>query len=405
MTRLAAVVLFLGAFAAADTRVRVHVKPEKGARVSEPVTFSVELMTTRWFASGPRLPELDVSGAIVRRLSSFGINGTVEIDGKQYTTQTWEYTIYPQRAGRFEIPALEVRIFPAGEGGAAKPVDATTSSLSFEVDPLPGGVALSAPAFLASQSYEPAEGKGLIVGGSLTRTITLKTEGAPAMLIPPLGASEAEDGMSAYPNAPEVNDKINRGVINGTRVEQVSYLFEKPGKYRFPEIRIPWWNIKTKEIETATLPGLDVEVAPNPELASARDVTVEQGDDAKPGGSAWWIVLVPAALLALFLALRKPVLRFRDRWAASEPAAFAALERAQGSRPTYLALGAWLARAGLEPDADLRCEADALGDHLYGNGGHWDHAALIAAARALRGRARRATRARAAALPPLNPTG
>ena len=402
MTRLAAVVLFFSAFAAADTRVRVRVKPQEGARVGEPVTLSVELMTTKWFASGPRLPELEVPGAIVRRLSSFGINGTAEIDGTQYTSQIWEYTIYPQRSGTFEIPALNVRFFPAGEGGKAEPVDAATSVLSFEVDPLPGGAALSAPAFLASQSYDPADGKGLMVGGSLTRTITLKCEGAPAMLIPPLGASGA-DGMTAYPKSPTVEDKINRGVIRGTRVESVSYVFEKPGKYRFPEIRIPWWNIKTKKIETATLPGLDVEVAPNPDLASAQDVAAEQGNDAKRGGSAWWIVVVPVALLALILALRKPLLRFRDRWAASEPAAFAALERAHGAHPTYLALGAWLARAGLEPDSDLRGEADALGDHIYGDRGNWDHAALIAAAKALRRRARRATLARGVALPPLNP--
>jgi hypothetical protein len=385
--------LALSAIAAADSRVRVSVQPAKGARVGEPVTFTVELMTTRWFSAGPRLPELDVAGAVVRRLSSFGINGTADIGDTQYTTQAWEYTIYPQRAGAFEIPALRVRMFPAGR----QPVDATTEPARFEVEALPGGAALSAAAFTADQSY--ARGDELRVGDALTRTVTLSAEGTPAMLLPPLGAPEAE-GMTAYPKGPSVTDTINRGAIRGVRVEETSYVFERPGAYRFPEIRISWWNSRTKAIETVTLAGFDVEVAPNPDLAPAADAPPAAVEET---GFAWWIVVAPALLFALLLSLRGPVLRFRERWAMSESASFQALRRARDPHATYLALGAWLARAGLEPDAALRAEVDALGDHCYGRGGSWDRAALLRAAAAVRERARRGIRAARAALPPLNP--
>ena len=103
MIRAAALLLALAATALGDSLVRARVKPESGARVGQPVTLTVDLMTTTWFSRGARLPELDVKGAVVLRLSSFGINGTETVQETAYTVQSWEYTIYPQRAGRFGL--------------------------------------------------------------------------------------------------------------------------------------------------------------------------------------------------------------------------------------------------------------------------------------------------------------
>jgi len=381
--RVVAALLLLTAAVVAESRVRASVKPAAGARVGEPVTLAVELMTTKWFKSGARLPELDVPGAVVRRLSKFGINGTATVDGVDYTTQTWEYTIYPQRAGRFDVPPLTVRMYPAD---AERAVDATTETVRFEIAALPGEAACAAQALDASQVFLPQEGP-YEVGHAVTRTITLRSTGAPGMLLPPLGATDA-DGWTAYPKTPRVDDKIQRGEITGTRIESVTYVFERPGTYRLPEIRIPWWNIAAKRLETVTLTGLEIVVAPSAETA----VAPPPPERSFP----WWLLGLVAALAgAAWLAVK-----LRASWAVSEAATFRAVTHANGAQATYRALGAWLSRTNLRPDAALRRELDALGDHLYGHGGPWDPVALRRAARAIR--RRRAQRPRAG-LPPLNP--
>jgi len=63
-------------------------------------------------------------------------------------------------------------------------------------------------------------------------TLTLKREAGDisAMLLPPLPIYRVE-GLAAYPQAPEINDKTNRGTLTGERSDSIIWVAEKPGDY------------------------------------------------------------------------------------------------------------------------------------------------------------------------------
>lgn len=90
------------------------------------------------------------------------------------------------------------------------------------------------------------------------------------MLIPPT-KFEAADGIAVYPKEPRLDDiKTDRGeFVEGRRVVSATYLIRKDGDYTLPPIEIEWWNLDRRKVETATLPAIHFNAAPNPAANTA----------------------------------------------------------------------------------------------------------------------------------------
>lgn len=65
----------------------------------------------------------------------------------------------------------------------------------------------------------------------------------------------APDGVGIYPDAPLVEDRVERGSVEGVRTDKVTYVFEKPGTYALPALSQPWWDIDDKQAKSETLAG------------------------------------------------------------------------------------------------------------------------------------------------------
>lgn len=76
------------------------------------------------------------------------------------------------------------------------------------------------------------------------------------MAFPPLPVTDL-DGVAAYPKPPVVRDHTERGTFTGTRIDSVTYVCERPGKVTVPALALPWWNVRTRELEKVILPGDD----------------------------------------------------------------------------------------------------------------------------------------------------
>jgi hypothetical protein len=100
----------------------------------------------------------------------------------------------------------------------------------------------------------------LRVGESATRTITIVGEGLQGAQLPPILFTPI-DGLKYYPDQPTIEDQELTDGLVGIRQDSAAVVPVRSGTYQIPEIRIPWWNTKTEQLEYAVLPEREINVA------------------------------------------------------------------------------------------------------------------------------------------------
>jgi hypothetical protein len=74
----------------------------------------------------------------------------------------------------------------------------------------------------------------------------------------------APEGVRVYCDAPQSEDKIERGALTGRRIDRVTYVFETAGTFRLPAISQPWWDLGASRLQTAEGKGVSVSVSAAP---------------------------------------------------------------------------------------------------------------------------------------------
>jgi hypothetical protein len=190
------------------------------------------------------------------------------VNGDTWSTQTREITIYPQRHGEYYIPEISVEISINAENNIIVEGVAETNPQRFIVS-LPDALAdiehfIVSPQVKLEVLTDESDNKSnnYSVGSAITKIITITAESAPAMMIPPLKQDELP-GLSIYQKTPQVFDKSNRGELLGTRIETVTYIFEKEGLYEIPEQIIFWWDSNQSKLQEITIPSQTYSVGKN----------------------------------------------------------------------------------------------------------------------------------------------
>jgi hypothetical protein len=104
--------------------------------------------------------------------------------------------------------------------------------------------------------------ESLKVGDSMIRTVSMTAENTVGMTLPPL-SFEAPEGIRLYPGVPKISERAERGKIEATRTETTTYVLEKEGRYKLPEIEILWWDPQKKKMNKARLPAMEFQVEAN----------------------------------------------------------------------------------------------------------------------------------------------
>ncbi len=180
---------------------------------------------------------------------------------------------------------------------------------------------------------------------------TRKADDIMGMAFPPLRFGEI-DGVGIYPKQPEVKDQSNRGDLSGQRVETVVYVFEREGSVTIPGHIIPWFDLKTEQMNFIKFPSRSLEVSANSALAGRHEQIAEKVESPPfPWRVLGWIVGLSAIIGFL---VHRYGLAFVDVWPrraarieASEAFAFKRLCQAcrnQESQTTANLLGKWLMR-------------------------------------------------------------
>lgn len=217
----------------------------------------------------------DIPDALIKRLGDSTFDK--RINGRRYKVFERKYAIFPQKSGSMEIPpfVIDVQVpsrnrsanFYDPFGTRMENIKLRSESETIQIQEKPASYPDSAvwlPASMVnvreqwSNSY-----KNLKVGESTTITISLVADGLMGEQLPPIELHETQ-GLKYYQGKAEVdNTEANDGII-GTRKESIALIPIQAGEYELPEIRIPWWNIKTEKIEYAHIPAKKITVTESP---------------------------------------------------------------------------------------------------------------------------------------------
>lgn len=242
-----------------------------------------------------------------------GDSSTVKLSESR-SGQAWQglrYTLllYPQIAGRLEVPAFDVRFTArAGFGSEPKAFSFRTEALAVE-SRLPDGAAggellVTTTEFTMDAGWDrPIPDAGslqLLAGDALTLEVRRRAADVPGMVFAPLLAP-AIAGLGVYPESPRVEDSVNRGVLTGTRTDRITFVCEAPGRYEIPEWRFQWWDPERQQLSEKVIPPLQLEVKANPAFGSTAG-PARAADEGNPYGTAFLVLLV---ILILGAALRR----------------------------------------------------------------------------------------------------
>jgi hypothetical protein len=341
--------------------------------VGQKTTLRIEVFAPNYMTAPPELPGFQIHNAVTRQLRNVNVNEQRE--GTSFAGVQFEFTIYPQEPGSYAVTDQKIHVKYAAEPPATREVDVALPPVAFEAF-IPDAAAelrpfLAATKLSVEQTIKRSSDR-LKAGDAVTRTVTIKAEGAPAMLLPP-HQFVAIDGLRLYPAQPALDDRTDgrTDVLTSTRVESATYMVEHPGDYSLPAIDIEWWNVSSGKVEQVHLDAVPFKVVGD---ETARNRAAIDG----PGWSwTWdslvdlvadhWLAAVLVTLIAAALAWFVPGTvrritdyqrRRRKAYLQSEAFAFDRLRRAvrgRDPRTAYFALLDWL------PHLDGASSSDSLG--------------------------------------------
>jgi len=270
--------------------------------LGQKVIMHVDVLAKDSWAQLKKVGDVEVQGAYLLRLETQGTRLSETIEGDSYTGQRYEFMLFAQREGTLTVPPLpvDVEVRTWGAGGGTRIHRMSTPRVEFLARTPPGAEGIrgliSTVDLTANQHWEP-ETENPVVGDALKRTITLRAKDVSGMAFAPISHNRTED-LGIYPGEPEIDDRFARGDLTGTRIETVTYVFERAVEFEIPDLELAWWDVGAGELKQLVLPGLSLQVTGN---AAAEPGPVEPPLQNSP----WllWSALI-AVLIATVVALR-----------------------------------------------------------------------------------------------------
>ena len=265
-----------------DLFLEVEAEP-KNPYVQAQVIYTVRVLSRIHF-SGANLSEPSTDDALVQKLGD-DRRYTTYRNGIQYTAIERRYAIFPQKSGTLLLEPLTLEVRSAAGGRSifnpffnhsTRVSRAHSESVRLDVQPIPA--AFSGKHWLPAEHLEIEDSWSqsapeTTAGEPITRTVTLRADGATVGLLPelePQASRQSPADIKRYPDQPLLNEEKLAAGLASVRQEKIALIPARPGTYRLPPIEIPWWNTKAERMEIARLPERTLTVlpaAPAPETA------------------------------------------------------------------------------------------------------------------------------------------
>ncbi len=211
-----------------------------------------------------------------------------KIDDKNYREIKFSYALFPQKSGNLTIPAVRFNGYYLTKEQRRDPfqglfaddffvngldiadVFATRNPVQLNADPIDITV-LPAVSENANKWWLPAEDVEIYaefepknpqfkVGEAVSRNIYLRAVGVIDSQLPELKFVDVE-GVKQYPEKPFTEMNIDNGKIVSVEKTTNVYIPNKGGRILLPEIKVDWYNVISKKMETAILPAQEISVS------------------------------------------------------------------------------------------------------------------------------------------------
>lgn len=257
-------------------------------------------------------------GGALQRAGS-DVQYTRDIGGRRYQVVERRYVLVPERSGRLELPPARFRGRGAGNwlddlfGDGQRTLSAEGPRLVLEVKPVPDA---------APRPWLPLRGlelrwreapEGVRAGDAATVELELVADGATAaQLEPPM--ITADQGAQVFPEPAQHDEMIEDGRPRVRMVRRFAVLPAREGPLRIEGPRLQWWDVDADRLREATLPALELYVAPpaaGAAAASRGDGGLVRVPGVQHGVGTWALATVAFALL--WLATLAWALQWRQR--------------------------------------------------------------------------------------------
>lgn len=246
--------------------------------VQQAVGYTVRLYYATPLVSGT-LDQPPPEGASLQRVGQ-DLRYQRSIDGRDYNVVERHFLLVPERSGTLAMPPARFEgsavagFFDDLFGDGRRALRASGPSRVLDVRTPPAG---------APQPWLPLRSLSLRwrgapqqarAGEAFTVTIEATADGAGAAQLPEIELP-AMDGAQVFADPPQSDDGFVDGRPRTRVLRRFSVVPSAAGPLQVPSPRIAWWDVRAGAARTASLPPLQVEVAPA--------VTGGRGTGAVPG--------------------------------------------------------------------------------------------------------------------------
>lgn len=301
-----------------DFFFETNVQPETGLVVQGQLLYT-EKLYYRYQHNNASLSEFKVTDAKVLQLGDVRQYST-EINGTKFGVYERQFAIFPEVSGELVIPGSRFNANISDRySWQGRPVKAVGKPLHFDVGSIPRNYPSNA-SWLPSNKLIIEEQFSTPLnqwqeGEAVTRTITLKAQGVLGSQLPSIQLPVVS-GVRYYPDQAKTSDNINNLGIQGISEQAIAMVVTQKGELILPEVRIPWWNMQTRQIEYAVLPAHTITVkgtrntpAPQETIAPSITLPIESSNSALPvtpvitNSTPNYLIWLLGAVLALSMLL------------------------------------------------------------------------------------------------------
>lgn len=241
-------------------RLTTELSKEKDVAVGEQVILKVHISTDRWFAGGTIIDAPRVKDAVSLKQNKLSTNYAYKENGKTWSSQTWEITIFPQKTGDFFVPSMPIEVSVSASNQERKVTGLIlTEPVKFSAI-LPSGFITEDTKWFSGEDFKLKETltmpeEEVEVGDAIIRELDFSAKNTVSMLFPKIDTNEVK-GVKTYLSQNENKDSAVRGDYFASRKQKITYIVQESGDIALPEIKINWWDIKNQEWKEEVLPSV-----------------------------------------------------------------------------------------------------------------------------------------------------
>jgi hypothetical protein len=255
--------------------------------VQQAVGYTVRLYYATPLVSG-QLDQAEPDGASLQRIGD-DVQYAREISGRRYTVVERHYLLIPERSGTLAIPGAQFRGRGAGGffddlfGDGQRELQASGAPRVLDVRAIPA----SAP-----QPWLPLRALGLRwlatpqdarAGEAVAVTVEATADGATAAQLPELQLPSIP-GAQVFADPPQSDETFVDGRPQVKLVRRFSIVPAQAGALRIAGPKLPWWDVRAGSARTASLPDIEIHVAPGangPDVAPAAPTAAPDAGDGR----------------------------------------------------------------------------------------------------------------------------